>query len=126
MKQIKVSDDVYARLKKVADENYRPLGSQIEYFLDATGTQGEVGKIATAQKITEVKTPEKNISGASTSIDDLIKQAPEYDPEVAKKQLSGELNCCLNEQRPCKHWVWDSQTGEGYRNVLSGRYKEAD
>lgn len=60
------------------------------------------------------------------SVDDLIKQTPSYDPVVAERQIAGEQSCCLNEQRPCKHWVWDAQTGEGYRNVLSGRYKEAE
>lgn len=36
----------------------------------------------------------------------------------------GELPCCAGA-RPCKHWVWDTATGEGYRNSLSGRLREA-
>lgn len=65
-------------------------------------------------------------------VTDLIKSgatptpAPKYDPVVAERQLSGELSCCQNETRPCKHWVWDVQTGEGYVNTLSGRQVEVE
>lgn len=37
-----------------------------------------------------------------------------------------EQPCCQHPTRPCKHWVWDSEMGDGYKNVLSGRYREAD
>lgn len=44
--------------------------------------------------------------------------------EGIKPSRAGELPCCAGV-RPCKHWVWDSATGEGYKNTLSGRFKEA-
>lgn len=37
-----------------------------------------------------------------------------------------ERECCLHPTRPCKHWVWDTDSGDGYKNSLSGRYREAE
>ena len=48
-KQIKISDEVYLRLKGYADAAYRPLGMQIEYLLD----QFEGIKIVTPRTLGE-------------------------------------------------------------------------
>lgn len=40
--------------------------------------------------------------------------------------IIGEQACCQNELQPCKHWVWDSSTGEGFKNSLSGRFMEVE
>lgn len=42
------------------------------------------------------------------------------------RQSNAELECCKHPSYPCKHWVWDIDSGEGYKNILSGRYREAD
>lgn len=68
--------------------------------------------------VRDIDVPSKNNSEATPT--------PVYDPIVAERQLSGELACCANETRPCKHWVWDTATGEGYRNILSGRVLEVE
>jgi hypothetical protein len=34
-----------------------------------------------------------------------------------------EEACCMGST-PCKHWHWDSSSGEGYVNILSGRVRE--
>ena len=39
---------------------------------------------------------------------------------------ANEQECCQHPTRPCKHWQWDVQSGEGYKNILSGRFREAD
>ncbi len=39
---------------------------------------------------------------------------------------ANEQDCCQHPTRPCKHWQWDTNTGEGYKNILSGRFREAD
>lgn len=40
--------------------------------------------------------------------------------------LGGIEAACCKGARPCRHWVWDSSTGEGYKNSLSGRTRSAD
>lgn len=57
----------------------------------------------------------------TTSVSDLIAQ-----PFVPAHVSTGELACCVNEMKPCKHWVWDVTTGEGYKNSLSGRLMEVE
>lgn len=31
---------------------------------------------------------------------------------------------CCQQNKPCKHWQWDTSTGEGYVNTLTGKVKE--
>lgn len=64
--------------------------------------------------------PEKNKSGATPELGDL------FQPEVAAEVLNPELACCMNETQPCKHWTWDAQMGDGYKNILSGRVMEVE
>lgn len=69
----------------------------------------------------KVQNPEKIKSEAtppSDSVADLFTVPP-----VAEVL---EQECCLNEQRPCKHWSWDIQSGDGYVNTLSGRKLEVE
>ena len=33
-------------------------------------------------------------------------------------------DCCKSD-KPCKHWVWDSATGDGYVNTITGEVREA-
>lgn len=51
------------------------------------------------------------------------KNSPE--PQIIYTGEIGEYECCI-APTPCKHWVWDVQTGEGYKNILSGRTREAE
>lgn len=69
------------------------------------------------------------------NVSDLLKtETPDITEKIgAKAQESvvttselGELPCCANPNKPCKHWVWDVTTGEGYVNSLSGRFMEAE
>lgn len=44
-RQIKISDEIYDRLKKDADANYRSLGGHIEYLMDkAMGVSNILGE----------------------------------------------------------------------------------
>lgn len=59
----------------------------------------------------------------------VIVPAPEKIIEPIKPSAidtSGERSCCEHPYKMCQHWVWDSASGEGYRNTLSGRYREAE
>lgn len=47
-------------------------------------------------------------------------------PKVDDLFADAEYICCKNENKPCKHWVWDSASGEGYVNILSGRKMEVE
>lgn len=59
--------------------------------------------------------------------EDAVKEARREGLEkIEKKNLSSEVHPelekpCCSRQNPCKHWIWDIQTGEGYKNTLSGR-----
>lgn len=79
--------------------------------------------------------PYQKLGGTAPSSDvsDLVKTVPNPLPRAeapidANDILASNLerDCCLNDQRPCKHWVWDVSTGEGYKNLLSGRFREAE
>jgi hypothetical protein len=72
---------------------------------------------------------------AQVVVDDLIQTGkiqkseatPQVTPTVERTpENDGEFACCQNETRPCKHWVWDVNTGEGYVNTLSGRSRDAE
>lgn len=43
-------------------------------------------------------------------------------PPQVFNELNPEFPCCSNDT-PCKHWIWDQASGEGYINSLSGRKK---
>lgn len=113
MPNIKVSDDVYQRLKEGADANFRTIGGQIDYLMSL--------EIGGTPKIPEAKTPQ---------VDDLFKEPPKKiisEPMAQEFPKYGEeLPCCLNDTVPCKHWVWDTATGDGYKNVISGRFMEVE
>lgn len=59
---------------------------------------------------------------------DLPVHNPEYDtddpPVVVDTSSIGEFPCCAGKKR-CKHWSWDTTTGDGYVNSLSERFMEA-
>lgn len=44
--------------------------------------------------------------------------------KTAGAQVAGQLPCCKSRTTMCKHWVWDSSTGEGYINKLDGELLE--
>lgn len=67
----------------------------------------------------------KNTNGLK--LEEIIKPEPKdiYEDDF-KAVVITELECCQHPTRPCKHWVWDTDSGDGYKNSLSGRYKEAE
>ncbi len=100
MAQIKISDELYKKLKESADSAYRPIGKQIEYLM---GLDKE-GK-------TTLTSPEV----AQETDEGWVESNP---PRKAEK-----LPCCLGS-KPCKHWLWDMNTGDGYVNALTGEVRE--
>lgn len=128
-RQMKLPDDVYDRLTTMAKDNYRTYGQQITLLMDAyegnvrgsaevleshpitpTPKKYEVGELFDPQNPPEI--PEKKSVGQAPDVTDLL-----TDPE---------MSCCKHPTQPCKHWKWDSSTGEGYVNTLSGRYRESN
>lgn len=67
---------------------------------------------------------DKEIS--KTLAGDLIAEDHKKIIALATPNDSAEQECCQHPTRPCKHWQWDTNTGEGYKNILSGRFREAD
>lgn len=43
---------------------------------------------------------------------------------VVPDLLPMKMACCLMP-KPCKHWVWDENRGEGYINTITGELREA-
>ena len=86
-------------------------------------------KTGVPPKIEDVKTFVKQGQDAQKAAEKIISEANASGVSAAsvREELgTHEFACCANELQPCKHWVWDTQTGEGYRNVLSGRFLEVD
>ncbi len=121
MKVIRIADVIHEQLKREARSEGRTLQWVVENKL--TGN-------TPSPKNTEPKTftDDFNLPGADVSdlFADKNKIGATPVPETPTSPLSLEQDCCLNETRPCKHWVWDSAGGEGYRNLLSGRLREAE
>lgn len=129
MKILRISDELHEKIKVLAEKDRRTLNAMAEILLE-TGMgvpyKGDSPVKSTGISGSQYDSYEKKSAGASpVDVSDLIK-APEYDPAVAERQSSGEQTCCQHPTRPCKHWVWDKDSGEGYKNVLSGRVREAD
>ena len=128
---VRINEDNYIAIKKMADEDGRSVTNMTNRLLDRVigrDSEGTPTENTPLPKNTEPINLEKIKSEATpptSSVADLF-AAPPYDPEVAAKQLSGELPCCLNELQPCKHWVWDVNSGDGYKNSLSGRLMEVE
>ena len=127
MKVIRISDIVHEQLKREAKADGRTLQWLVERKL--------TGEIPPSPKNTEAKILEP-VKISSNVRPDVQKIASEATPDVSDlfpspdaddiKQSNAEQPCCEHPTRPCKHWVWDTERGDGYRNTLSGRFREAD
>lgn len=121
MKRIYIADVIHEQLKREARTEGRTLQWVVENKL--TGTTPLPKNIRPVDipvsdllRAEETGMPENKI-GATPFVDDLHENDDMSD---------GEKLCCKNTFRPCAHWVWDSETGEGHRNSLSGRFRELE
>lgn len=78
-KQIKVSDEIYARLKAEADKNYRSMGGQIEFLMSGntpvpenTPYQNPGGTAPSGDVSDLVKKSEPSTSGATRGKGDIL------------------------------------------------------
>ena len=55
----------------------------------------------------------------------LLKGIPNDDMAESVGAIKARREPCCNMTRPCKHWIWDVQLGDGYINTLTGEKKEA-
>jgi len=120
MKMIRLEPDLYQQIKEVAQAEDRTLQAQVNRTLRrALGVPNETPP---SQKNIDVSDLLKN--SEPTAQEDFGVVSVKHVDETVPTDL--EFECCRNETRPCKHWVWDSASGEGYRNLLSGRFREAE
>ncbi len=130
MKRIYISDVIHQHLKREAQAEGRTLQWVVEDRLTREtppSPKNVNAKILENGTVTKADpndpyfaySPEliKNNSGATPVTSDLF---------VDPLRLGEEKPCCANEFKPCSHWVWDSATGEGYINSLSGRRMEIE
>lgn len=145
---VRVNEDNYIKLQKEAERERRSVVSQLNVILDdrygrnTTGVTVSVNGSAPIKAMPggvieyEGKTPPSIVRVPEVDVSDLIKNKSEATPieqldeldELIKQgeQSTGELDCCQHPTRPCKHWQWDTNSGDGYKNILSGRFREAD
>lgn len=124
-KPIRLDDEVYTEVKKRADMQGRSYANLVNYYLrkefgwlpgQANGTPLSNITPTIPEKIKS----EPDGSGVSGLFaDEKVKVHPRF-------IYGDEQPCCLNETQPCKHWVWDVNTGDGYKNILSGRFLEVE
>lgn len=125
-----MSDNVYQRLKGLAEDNYRTIGGQIEFMMDNQASHPVPAKELLRAKeykpgdLYDPLHPPKK-SEATPRVDDLF-ASPRELVDNLPDNMQVEKPCCANELQPCKHWVWDVSTGEGYKNSLSGRFMEVE
>lgn len=108
----------------ITDDNYQDALKRIEWLIDINPGEGSILSRELVKLSTKVEQYELVKYPIATS-EKNSEAAPQPVP-VVSDLFSGEQLCCANENKPCKHWVWDAKTGEGYINILSGRAKEAE
>ena len=123
MKVLRIADAIHEQLKKEAKAEGRTLQWVVENKLTGTtpspkNTEVENLKIGELVRPPETEYhPQKN--------DRVVAEAlGQAEGEPVKN--SGELKCCQNTYKPCKHWVWDAENSDGYINSLSGRKMEVE
>ena len=121
MKRIYISDAVHEHLKQQAKRDGRTL----QWVVESRLIGGTPTETPPSPKITEAKTFERYEAAKVTA--DLFKEPlRKITSELTVSPDSLEQDCCEHPSRPCKHWVWDNVSGDGYKNILSGRFREAD
>ena len=134
---IRVNEDNYQSIKELADKERRSVVAQLGVILDEYFHRDTVGAVTPQEtppspKNTEVKTPKNDFEATPIPIEPPFKPLPEPvipNPMPDVDDILGrnrEQECCQHPTRPCKHWVWDNDMGDGYKNTLSGRQREAD
>lgn len=127
-KQVRVSDDVYELVEQYGKENRRSVNNAFDFL---TVKIVESLKKLDSQKLEkssahfEIKDGEVN---QLNSTEPAYTEGPlnsEATPQKVTTSELGELPCCAGK-RPCKHWAWDSSTGEGFINSLSGRMRSVE
>lgn len=135
---IRLDNEVYTELKKRADIQGRSYANLANYYLrkEFGWLPGQVNGTPTENTPTPKNITTRNLgpldefpymklggTPPSTDVEELLKS--HVDIKHVPDITSLEYSCCLNETKPCKHWQWDSASGEGYKNILSGRFREA-
>lgn len=138
MANIRVADDIYRRLKDDASRNFRTIGGQIDYLISLADEEHERRYLENANNPAEPLDKEQYAKDQGETweqsmerLESEVKKSeatpqPVTDDLFVKALPSLENGCCMNEVKPCSHWKWDSETGEGYVNVLSGRKMEIE
>lgn len=126
MKILRIDDELHKKIKYLAEKDRRTINSMAEILLETGMGKPFIGD--SPKVIEDVPYMRPGGTPPSTKVDDLVKKSEATPLPDAQDILQSNLEqvCCGNETRPCKHWVWDAQTGEGYKNLLSGRVMEVE
>lgn len=101
---VRISDETYGKLKGYADEKMRSIANAVEYLISS--------------RIDEI-----NRSKTTLTSPEVAQETDEGWVESNPPRKAEKLPCCLGS-RPCKHWLWDMNTGDGYVNALTGEVRE--
>lgn len=118
-----VNKDNEARLRELQREG-ESMSGVINELLHAYFTEGK-GRVVVASP---VETPYSKPGGTApkSDVSDLLHPNTYEETKSKVHDWDAEKDCCQNDTKPCKHWVWDVATGEGYVNTLSGRSRDAE
>lgn len=128
-------NEMYLKKTKADGESMSGLVNRLlnEHFAEQDGFNDKNSKNTPPIKIQDVQNFVTRGQAAQVAVNDLIKKSEPVgstpvtpDTFASMTKTAGEQVCCGNETKPCKHWVWDVATGEGYVNSLSGRVMEVE
>lgn len=71
----------------------------------------------------------KEMRSISNAMDYLLRKGMQTNHITENKFVPKAPNpetgyACCEGKSPCKHWQWDSVSGEGYINILTGKRRE--
>ena len=130
MKTIKVSDETHEMLTsmKQGGESYEELlmrlykggGEKIE----TTGAGFSEFDRNQIKYIESLVMDVKNIVSEHTPPEKNASEATPQRKKAGVAQYDGKLPCCRGSS-PCRHWVWDIDSGDGYVHTITGEKREA-
>lgn len=125
-KQLRITDKTHADLAFLAREHTRTITGQLEIIVDNAKEAYYAADIKQYEARAEVvmNLPEEAYPK------ELFSQEYDLPKKIGMSEVpnpgNGEKPCCKNEFKPCAHWNWDANSGEGYVNSLSGRTRDAE
>ena len=120
MKIIRIDDDNFSKIKYLAEKDNRSMSNYLTTLLNKA-----LGGSSESEEVNNNKVPPENISNKNSAALPTANKVGGPAPFVPRPpDPETGYPCCLLK-RPCKHWVWDGNSGV-WTNLLTGRVREND